>query len=236
MTLKKYIKNKKQNNFSINGIEVSIYDIQESPIDFKQAVTKGLALVPEHLLGSIKYIVINKTEQMKQRDIQAYYKDNTAFITNDQDNEADFIDDLIHEIAHSVEEMIGGRIYQDGKIEREFLAKRKILFDMLYKKDKTLKLKDFLKTKYTKDFDEYLYLKVGYKKLGQLTSSIFYSPYAVTSLREYFANAFEAVFYKNHVSRVKNISPELFKKIEEITYENKKDNISKFTKSRDYSS
>lgn len=235
MTLKKYIKNKKQNTFSIDGVEVFISDPENAVIDFRQAVTKSLSMVPDHLLQNLNKIVVKYTPEMKERKIQAYYKNNTAFITPDQDCEGDFMDDLIHEIAHSVEELIGETIYADGKVEREFLVKREQLFNILYREDKTLKKQDFLKSKYSKQFDEYLHLKVGYKKLRHLTAGIFYSPYGATSLREYFANAFEAVFYKNHISRVKNISPELFKKIEEISYENRKEDISKLAQSKDYS-
>ena len=47
------------------------------------------------------------------------------YIANDQDSDKDMIDDIIHEIAHSVEEMYGHGIYDDGSVEREFLGKRK---------------------------------------------------------------------------------------------------------------
>ena len=46
----------------------------------------------------------------------------------------DMIDDLIHEIAHSNEKQFEQIIYEDGKLEKEFLYRRKKLAFIL--KDK----------------------------------------------------------------------------------------------------
>jgi hypothetical protein len=46
--------------------------------------------------------------------------------------------------------------------------------------------------------------------LTSLTNEIFYSPYAATSLREYYANGFEAYFHKRDLAFLKNISPALY--------------------------
>ena len=46
-------------------------------------------------------------------------------------------------------------------------------------------------------FDHYLYNVVEYPTLSTLTTGLFYSPYAVTSLREYFANGFENYFLRD---------------------------------------
>ena len=45
-----------------------------------------------------------------------------------------------------------------------------------------------------------------------MTSGLFISPYASTSLREYFANAFEE-FFVNDMKPVKDLTPEVYKKI-----------------------
>ena len=49
--------------------------------------------------------------------------------------------------------------------------------------------------------------------MSSIASNLFYSPYAATSLREYFANGFEAFFMKEDVARLKNVSPALYKKM-----------------------
>ena len=68
--------------------------------------------------------------------------------------------------------------------------------------------------KYDLEFDTILYKEIGYDLLSAVTSNIFYSPYAATSIGEYFANGFEAFFMNQEVARLKNISPQLFKKID----------------------
>ena len=66
---------------------------------------------------------------------------------------------------------------------------------------------------YSQELDSYLYGQVGYSLLDLLSSSIFYSPYAITSLREYFANGFEAFFYYKDTSFLRRACPELYKKL-----------------------
>jgi hypothetical protein len=45
-----------------------------------------------------------------------------------------------------------------------------------------------------------------------MTNGLFISPYAATSLREYFANAFEE-FFVNDMKPVKDLTPSIYKKI-----------------------
>ena len=49
--------------------------------------------------------------------------------------------------------------------------------------------------------------------LATLTTNIFYSPYAATSIKEYYANGFEAFLLKDDISRLKKISPQLYRKL-----------------------
>ena len=55
-------------------------------------------------------------------------------------------------------------------------------------------MESFLNPEYDESFDTFLYKEVGYPLLSMICSSIFYSPYGITSLREYFANGFEAFY------------------------------------------
>ena len=63
----------------------------------------------------------------------------------------------------------------------------------------------------------FLYKKVGYDIMRATTADLFHSPYAATSLREYFANGFEAFFLKEELSRLKFSSPKLFMKISKLS-------------------
>ena len=60
-------------------------------------------------------------------------------------------------------------------------------------------------------------MEVGYPVLSAMTVNLFYSPYGSTSIREYFANGFEAFYMQEDINRLKKISPELYKKIIEIS-------------------
>ena len=131
------------------------------------------------------------------------------------DSEEDLFDDLVHEIAHCVEENFLYDIYEDSLIENEFLKKRKKLLDILRAYDyDEIDEKEFYNTEYSQEFDEYLYIMIGYPVLTQLSSGLFVTPYGATSMREYFANCFEQYFAKRNYKEVREISPAVFKKIE----------------------
>ncbi len=63
--------------------------------------------------------------------------------------------------------------------------------------------------------DYYLDNIVGYPTLQTLAMVLFYSPYAITSINEYFANGFENYFVRDRLY-LKDISPTLYKKINDI--------------------
>lgn len=226
--LVEYLKNKRLYNYTVRGILVSQPNL-ESETDYKSTIVDVFNLLPNHFLDGIKEIRIALTKEMEERDIQAYYKNNIIYITHELRNKKDLMDDLVHEIAHAVEDKYKNLLYQDGTIEKEFLIKRKQLFDKLNNEGLNPKYSEFINPKYQRSLDDYFYKKVGYRKMWTLIGSIFYSPYAATSLREYFAMSFEAIFYRNKILEIKKISPSVFKKIEEVTNENRKNNTPKFT-------
>tara|TARA_B100000085_G_scaffold283356_1_gene313844 strand:- start:12783 stop:13448 length:666 start_codon:yes stop_codon:yes gene_type:complete len=213
MTLKKYIQNKKVDNFTISGIQVFVKDQITNEISAKAVLNKLLKMVPSHLLRNVESIYIGSFKTLEDKDLQAMYENSSIFVTNEQTDEQDMLDDLVHEVAHSVEEMYKIELYQDKQIEKEFLIKRKQLWEELNREGLAADLNYFLEVEYSRVFDEYLYMQIGYPTLSMATTNIFYSPYAATSLREYFANGFEAFFMKEDINRLKILSPNLFKKI-----------------------
>ena len=72
-----------------------------------------------------------------------------------------------------------------------------------------------MNTEYNETFDNFLYKEVGYSKLGSAVMGLFVSPYAATSLEEYWAVGFEDYFVGDR-EYLKKISPQLFNKIKEI--------------------
>ena len=216
MTAREYIQNKKVKHFNISGIEVFEKDPLTNGVDARTAIETVVGNIPDHLLINVDSIYIGSFDFLITRQVQAAYENSSIFVTNEQDNVEDMVDDVIHEIAHSVEEKYMTEIYSDQKIENEFLHKRKNLWLLLKDQGIESELQYFLNTKYSEDFDAFLYQEVGYSLLSVVTSNMFYSPYAATSLKEYFANGFEAFFMNENIDRLKNISPELYKKITEL--------------------
>ena len=215
MTVKNYIrnKNKKVSHFNVSGVEVFVKDPITNSLNPKKVISDVFSVIPNHLLSNVDSIYIGKFDFLNKRHVQAFYENSSIFMTNEQDSEADMADDLFHEIAHSVEDRYTQEIYADQKIESEFLQKRKTAWMLLKDQGYEAELQDFLNVDFSHEFDEYLYLEIGYPALTMITANIFYSPYGMTSLREYFANGFEAFFMNEDVDRLKRISPTLYLKI-----------------------
>ena len=105
-------------------------------------------------------------------------------------------------------------LYGDKKIEQEFLRKREYLHDILWKMGHKIPLSVFMDPEYSEEFDMFLYEKIGYDKLSTVMAGVFISPYAATSLREYFATGFTEFYtHPDAHNFLKKVSPELYKKI-----------------------
>jgi len=178
--------------------------------------------IPQQLLFDLDSVYIGHFDEFIERDINAFYRDGAIFITNDQVDDDDLIDDLVHEIAHCTENRYQSQIYGDDKIEEEFLGKRTRLFDLLKQQDLDVDVsrakKLFFNLNYTPTFDNILYKKLGYPLLSSIVGGLFVNPYAITSLREYFASGFEEYFTGDR-EYLRKVSPSLYWRIKEISEE-----------------
>jgi hypothetical protein len=192
---------------------IRVYTIEPLPeeIDLHSVLQTIEKKIPKVFFHDIDSIFIGQFKEFVERGINAFYSDGAIFVTNHQDDEQDLMDDIVHETAHSVERMFPEHIY-DESLEQEFLLKRKTLFSRLKAEDWKLDFEDFLEVKYSPEFDNMLYMEIGYPLLASLTFDLFNSPYAVTSLQEYWANGFEGFFTKDPY-RIKSVSPQVYKKI-----------------------
>ena len=170
--------------------------------------------IPQPLTNELDYIMISSSDYLKERDIDSVYQDGIIYMSPEIEDDETALLSTIHEIAHSVEEAYP-QIYEDETIETEFLGKRKKLYEILDAHGFDLSALDLFNAEYSEKFDDFLYLDVGYALLRNLMSGLFLSPYAATSVREYFADAFEGYFIRNS-KNVKNTSPAVYFKIEEL--------------------
>lgn len=206
------------NNFyTPTGIHVYVKDaLANEGIDLENVISKVESSIPSHLLSEVEMLIVGWFDEFEERKLNAFYKDGTLYVSNVQDDEEDMYDDIVHEIAHSLESALGYEIYGDKKIEQEFLRKRKFLYDVLWSKGHKAPLSFFLNPEYSEEFDMFLYEKIGYDKLSELMKGLFITPYAATSLPEYLATGFTEFYLDSNHNFFKRVSPELYKKLLKI--------------------
>lgn len=207
------------------SIQVIIKDNFTTDIDVDNVMSEVSDKVPHSFLKYVDYIIIGQFDELRKRSVNAAYMDGAIYVTNDQNDEDDMIDDIIHEISHAVEEDNFLHIYSDGRLESEFLSKRERLFHLLDGEEELdLNYQDFQEPEYYREFDDVLFYHVGYPLLSAISVNLFYSSYAITSLREYFASGFEVYYNKRDLNRLASISPILFDKLEKLEYNKEKEN------------
>jgi hypothetical protein len=192
---------------------VNVYTLQQLPdhIDLQYVLDTIEERVPQVFFHDVDSVFIGHFPEFEERDVNAFYSDGALFITNHQTTDEDLLDDIVHETAHAVERMFPEFIYDHG-MQVEFVGKRKRLFHRLKDTEHDVDMDDFVKIGYSREFDEFLYMEIGYPVLAAMTTDLFNSPYAATSIQEYWANGFEGFFLKGP-ERIKKISPQIYKKI-----------------------
>ena len=203
-----------KDHYNMQGVDIFIKDKLDSNIDVDFVIRYISTRLPKHLMVSVDIIYVGNFKMLVDREVNAIYEDGAIYLTNEQDSEMDMIDDLIHEIAHSNEKRFQDLIYGDGKLETEFLAKRKALQNIILNQEKKYKVPIHfaLDPTYSKVIDDFLYKGVGYGALWQMVPGIFPSPYAATSLREYFARGFEE-YFMGKPNELKSVCPILYSKM-----------------------
>ena len=205
-----------RNHYKLHSIDIIVKDSLPENVDIDFVIKYVTARIPDFLIDGVDIIYVGQFESLIQREVNALYEDGAIYITNDQDDEMDMIDDLVHELAHSNEDRFADIIYGDGKLEEEFLRKRTFLSRVLKHVGETPPPPQFLVSlNFDQDIDDYLYKEVGYTPLWNYVNGIFPSPYAATSIREYFARGFEEYFIGDRKSLTKN-NIVLYSKLQEL--------------------
>ena len=198
-----------KDEYKLNDVSVVIKDRLPEDIDVEFVFKYINARIPFHLTKNIEVVYIGKFPEMVERDINAYFENDAIYVTNEQEDEMDMIEDIVHEISHAVEHYNQEFIYGKGAIQREFMAKRKRLSSLLSQKFDVPDTfnHDF---EYDRTIDDFLYRDVGYDALNQICVNIFPSGYAATSVSEYWAKGFEELFIGDR-DALRQICPALHK-------------------------
>ena len=195
-----------------NKVSALIKDPLTNNIQFQNVINKLEKTIPEHLFYEIDTIIIGQFPELIQRDVKAVYTDGAIYVTNEQKSEDDLYDDIVHEIAHSLEKPYGLELYGDDKLELEYLGKRQRLLDILRSRGYTIGYDLDRVPNYVQEFDEFLYFDLGFDNLRSFTRGLFVTPYSVTSLSEYFSEGFEH-YLLHDPTYLQKISPVLYDKV-----------------------
>ena len=209
----KKLSQKNSDFYTARGTHVYFKDDMMSDVDVEAVIAKVEAKLPAHLISEIEMIVVGWFEEFESRQINAFYDSGAVYVSNIQDDQEDMFDDIVHEISHSLEDAHGYEIYGDQKVKQEFLRKREHLHNVMWKMGFKAPKSFFQDVEYSEGFDDFLHKQVGYDKLSTIMQGIFVSPYAATSLREYFATMFTEYYLDSDHTFLKKISPELYEKI-----------------------
>ena len=147
-----YIKESISNSgiYYLNG-EIPVWSDDPLPeyISLSAVINKIEKIIPPAYFRYIHAVKIGTYSEMIDREINAMYKDGVLYVSNLQADETDMLDDIIHEIAHAVEENNSEIIYEDETIMVEFLGKRKRLLDILKQEGYNVRDYENLKPKYS---------------------------------------------------------------------------------------
>lgn len=197
-----------KDHFNLNGVSVIVKDALPEEINLEFVLNYIAARVPFYLTQNIEMIYVGKFPEMEEREINAFFENDAIYVTNDQEEEMDMIEDIIHEISHAVEHYNQEFIYGSGKLQREFIAKRSRLSDLLSQKYQVPSHFD-VHFDFDQSIDDFLFRDVGYDALNQICVNIFPSGYAATSISEYWAKGFEELFIGDR-DTLKQMCPILF--------------------------
>lgn len=220
---KKYIKKSVKRNLSERR-EFSIFT--NTLLMIKDSVPEDISvidmikdledIIPPKFFNYIDMIIVGQFPELKDTDRRAAFMDGAIYVTNEQPSVEQMLEDVIHEIAHAVEDQYNNIIYSDGQVEIEYLSKKKRFLDTLSSYGHRVPNRIRVGSEYSKELDDFLFYNIGYENLVGFTTGLFIDPYACVSLSEYFAVNFETYYVSEDVGYLKNICPVIYNKIELI--------------------
>ena len=221
--MKEYIKSSVSKNrkeyYLFNQTPIFILNEFPPHININQIIQILENYIPKFMFSFIEGIYIGEFEELKDRNIQALFKDSAIYLSSFKDSEGVSEEiiarDIAHELAHAMEDKLSYEIYYDSKIENEYNGKKKKLLSILRYGGYKIPEELFFSDEMVDELDDFLYKKIGYDKLSLITPGLFLSPYSITSIREYFANGVEE-YLLGEPAVLKDISPILYNKLDTL--------------------
>ena len=116
--------------------------------------------IPNKFVSLIDVIYVGQFDHLNDRNINAVFMDGALYLTNEQDNLKDMIDDIVHEVAHAVEIRYQAFLYADEKIKNEFLRKREALRRIIKYEGYETDPAYYNNVDYNVEFDSFLYKEI----------------------------------------------------------------------------
>ena len=209
-----YVKsrNKSLPEYKFGSLQVIVKDPLPDNINLDNVFKEITSILPPRFVSLVDVVYVGNFDFFEEREINSLYMDGAIYVSNEQDNNEDMKDDIVHEISHAVEERYKDIAYEDEEIKNEYFGKLKKLKNYLSFEGYDIRGIEFFNEQYNKDFDKFLHEVVGYEALSSFINGLFLAPYSVTSLREYFGRGFEEYFLGNR-DYLRTVCPYLFKKI-----------------------
>ena len=198
--------------YYIYNVPIFLVGTRQPVVDIPEFCISAEETLPKRLYRNVDVVYLGDVRELQDRN--AMYSNGAIYMTDREPTIEDMIENLVHEVAHSLEATYGQMIYNSQLIQ-EFKGKRERLYHLLKAQGYETSPLLFNYTEYNKKFDSFLADEVGYPTLLTLTMGLFASPYGATSIQEYFANGFEKYFLDSPQT-VRDVSPALYQVIEEI--------------------
>jgi len=191
--------------------------VREDMVDLDTVLEK-LKNMPQQLFSGVEKIIFGNFDILRGGGKVSVYKDGKIFIDIDSDEK--MYSAVVHELAHLIESYRSNEVYMDGEIKREFIRKRLKLFQAVegHFPEINFDKRYYVTSSYNSDFDDFLTRELGYNRFMTIAKGLFVSPYAATSLSEYWARNFEEYFSDSYVSRnnLTKIAPAVYAKVEKF--------------------
>ena len=104
-------------------------------IDIENILNDLKEIVPYEFISSLEGIYIGEFPELKDRNIQAVLRDGAIYLSSFKEfpnvTEEIILKDIVHEVAHLIEDNHYFDVYGDDIVEREYLGKKRRLVDLL---------------------------------------------------------------------------------------------------------
>jgi len=117
----------KEEFLAFGNVEVKVVHPLPEDVSLAKVLHMISGLLPKAYYRDITKIQVGDHPKFADKEFNAMYQDGVLYVSPDQDNEEDMIDDIIHETAHHLEVIALQEIYSDEKVKSEFLKRRKEL-------------------------------------------------------------------------------------------------------------